>query len=221
MIYSVIPVKKNSDRVSNKNFRPIHNGKSLLDIKLQHLQKSKLIKKTFISSDFLQLKKLEKKNSKLKFVYRKKKYCNNIISWSDMIYNVVKSLPCSNNSILVWSHTTSPFFSRFDEAINKFKKSEKKGYDSLFASTRFNGFLLDSSLNPVNYQWGLWHKYSQYLSKYHTINGALFIARKQTMLDAKYVIGKFPINFDCNNKESIDIDNEEDFEYASYLLNKI
>ena len=52
-----------------------------------------------------------------------------------MIYNVVKSLPCSNNSILVWSHP-SPFF-KIDEAINKFKKIEKKGYDSLFASARF------------------------------------------------------------------------------------
>ena len=220
MIYSVIPVKKNSDRVLNKNFRPIHDGYSLLDIKLQHLQKTNSIKKTFISSDYVKLKKLEKNNSKLKFIYRKKNYCNNIISWSDMIYYVVKSLPCPNNSILVWSHTTSPFFSRIDEAIDKFKKSEKKGYDSLFTSTKFKGFLLDSSLNPVNYQWGFWHKYSQYLSKYHTINGALFVARKQTMLDAKYVIGKNPINFDCDNRESIDIDNEEDFEYAAYLLNK-
>ena len=101
MIYSIIPVKKNSDRVLNKNFRPIQDGYSLLDIKLQHMQKSKSIKKTFISSDYIKLKKLEKSNSKLKFVHRKKKYCNNIISWSDMIYYVVKSLPCPNNSILV------------------------------------------------------------------------------------------------------------------------
>ena len=39
MIVSVIPVKKTSDRVINKNFRPIFKKQSLLDIKVDQLKK--------------------------------------------------------------------------------------------------------------------------------------------------------------------------------------
>ena len=212
MIVSVIPVKKTSDRVINKNFRPIFKKQSLLDIKVDQLKKSNYIKKIFISSDFKKLKHYEKNNKNIFFINRKKKFCNNIISWSEMIYNVVYNLPCSNNSIIVWSHTTSPFFYRFDDAIKYFLKNEKKGYDSLFSTEKFKGFLIDKSLSPVNYQWGYWHKYSQFLSPYYLINGAIFILRKKTILDSKYIIGKNPINFECTSRESLDIDNEEDFE---------
>jgi len=220
MIYAIIPVKKKSDRVENKNFRKIFKNSSILDIKIQQLSKSKIINKIFLSSDYLKLKSFERNNNKIKFIYRPKKFCNNIISWSDMIHHVVDSTPCSDKSIIVWAHTTSPFFNRIDQAINKFKRYEKKGYDSLFTTSKFNGFLLNQDLTPINYQWGYWHKYSQYLSDYHSINGALFIARKKTMINARYVIGKNPINFNCTQSESIDIDNNEDFNYASYLLNK-
>ena len=68
MIFAVIPVKKNSDRVSNKNFRPIFKNQSLLDIKIQQIDKSKLIKKIFISSDSSELKLYERgRNTHISF----------------------------------------------------------------------------------------------------------------------------------------------------------
>ena len=137
-----------------------------------------------------------------------------------MISHVIESLPIKMNDLVLWCHTTSPLFDNFEKAINQFMLNEKKGYDSLVTTTRYNGFLLDQNLNPLNYQWGKWHKYSQFLkSKFYSVNGALFIARKKTFLKYDYVIGSNPTNFICTEKESIDIDNDIDFQYAQFLLN--
>ena len=217
MIYAVIPVKHKSERVNNKNFRPFIDNKSILDIKIEQLLKLKFLKKIFISSN---KKSLSIYNSpKIQLISRANKFCNNKISWSEMISHVIESLPIKMNDLVLWCHTTSPLFDNFEKAINEFMLKEKKGYDSLVTTTRYNGFLLDQNLNPLNYQWGKWHKYSQFLkSKFYSINGALFIARKKTFLKYDYVIGNNPTNFICTEKESIDIDNDIDFKYAQFLL---
>ena len=71
-----------------------------------------------------------------------------------MISHVIESLPIKMNDLVLWCHTTSPLFDNFEKAINQFMLNEKKGYDSLVTTTRYNGFLLDQNLNPLNYQWG-------------------------------------------------------------------
>ena len=47
----VIPVKKTSDRVKNKNFKVFYKNKSLFQLLIQKLQKSKYVKNIFISSN--------------------------------------------------------------------------------------------------------------------------------------------------------------------------
>ena len=60
-IIAVVPVKKNSDRVNNKNFRKFYKGKSLFDLLLEKLLSSKNINKIYISSNNIALKnKVEK-----------------------------------------------------------------------------------------------------------------------------------------------------------------
>ena len=69
-------------------------------------------------------------------------------------------------------------------------KFKKNGYDSLVAVNKFNGFLLNDRLYPINYNWGKWHDYSQNLPNYYTVNGALFISTASSILDLNYLIGK-------------------------------
>ena len=47
----VIPVKKTSERVKNKNFRKFYNNKSLFHLLISKLRKSQLVKNIFISSN--------------------------------------------------------------------------------------------------------------------------------------------------------------------------
>ena len=58
------------------------------------------------------------------------------------------------NDLVLWCHTTSPLFDNFEKAINQFMLNEKKGYDSLVTTTRYNGFLFRSKLKSFKLSMG-------------------------------------------------------------------
>ena len=219
MNIAIIPVKHKSERVKNKNFRPFFENLSLLEIKIRQLLSSKIYDKIIISSNSIVAKKISKKYG-CKFVSRDNKYSNNITSWSEVITNVVENANLKHNDTVSWCHVTSPLFNEYRKAITKFQKSKKKGFDSLVAVNKFNGFLLNESLYPVNYNWGKWHNYSQNLPKYFNVNGALFILNVSTILNLNYLIGKKPDKYVCSDYTSIDIDNDVDFEIAKIIFRK-
>ena len=65
----VIPVKKTSDRVKNKNFREFYKKQSLFQLLIKKLQKSKFVKNIFISSNKTSIEK-EVNSIGCKFIYR-------------------------------------------------------------------------------------------------------------------------------------------------------
>ena len=214
----VIPVKKKSDRVKDKNFRNFFKGKSLFNLLIEKLLKSSFVDDIYISSNNTEI---EKKVTKLgcKFVYRENKYCNNIIPWSDMIYHTVKSLPIKSDDNLAWCHTTTPLFDNYDQAIQKYFNDKKKyKNDGLVVVSSFNEFIVSEKKKPVNYSWGPWHKYSQDLEKLYTVTGSMFISKKINFLDNRYVISKNPSYFEVSRYESLDIDDIFDFELAKLLI---
>ena len=50
-IVAIIPVRKNSQRIKNKNFLSFYKGKSLLELKIEQLKKVKNIDEIVVSSD--------------------------------------------------------------------------------------------------------------------------------------------------------------------------
>ena len=61
-IVAVIPIRKNSQRIKNKNFINFYKGKSLLEIKIEQLKKIKEIDQIVISSDSPKAEKIAKKH---------------------------------------------------------------------------------------------------------------------------------------------------------------
>ena len=88
MNIAIIPVKHESERVKNKNFKNFFNNYSLLEIKIKQLILSKAFNKIVISSNSPLAKKLAIRY-KCNFVKRSSKFSNNITPWSDVITNVV------------------------------------------------------------------------------------------------------------------------------------
>ena len=60
-IVAIIPIRKNSQRIKNKNFRKFFNNKSLLEIKIEQLKKVKLIDKMVVSSDSKKAEQISRK----------------------------------------------------------------------------------------------------------------------------------------------------------------
>ncbi len=213
----VIPVKKTSDRVKNKNFRVFHKKKSLFQLLIQKLQKSKYVKNIFISSNKTSIEK-EVNSIGCKFIYREDKYCNNVIPWSEMIYHTVNSLPIDMEDDLAWCHTTTPLFDRYDDAFKTYFKNLKSKNDGLVVVSSFNEFIVNENKKPINYSWGPWHQYSQNLEKLYTITGTMFASKKLNFLKNRYVISKNPLFYEISRYESLDIDDNYDFELAKLLI---
>ncbi len=213
----VIPVKKTSDRVKNKNFRVFYKKKSLFQLLIQKLQKSKYVKNIFISSNKTSIEK-EVNSIGCKFIYRDDKYCNNVIPWSEMIYHTVNSLPIDMEDDLAWCHTTTPLFDRYDDAFKTYFNNSKSKNDGLVVVSSFNEFIVNENKKPINYSWGPWHQYSQNLEKLYTITGTMFASKKLNFLKNRYVISKNPLFYEISRYESLDIDDNYDFELAKLLI---
>ena len=62
-IVAIIPIRKNSQRIKNKNFKNFYKGKSLLEIKIHQLKKVKKIDEIIVSSDSINAERIAKKNN--------------------------------------------------------------------------------------------------------------------------------------------------------------
>jgi len=220
-IVAVIPVKHVSERVESKNFRDFYQGQSLLDIKIMQLKQSNVFDEIYISSDSPKAEKAASEHG-VEFLKRDVSLCNNITPWSDVIYEVVSSLPSSGQTHVAWCHTTSPIFSDFKSPVQKYiEVTKNEAANGLVAVSECKEFILDGNGNPVNYFWGPWHKYSQHLKKHFFVSGALFMAQKTEMMKNRYVISTNPYLYEAMPLESIDIDSEFDYEFARYSYNNL
>jgi CMP-N-acetylneuraminic acid synthetase len=217
-VVAVVPVKATSDRVQAKNFREFYEGKSLFDLLLDKLLASSEIDQVYVSSNAIDLKD-RVESSGARFVQREDALCNNEVPWSDVIAHVAESIPEENDVPLLWCHTTSPLFGDYDNAVRKYMQESGEGeYDGLVAVAKLSEFVVSEKRQPLNYSWGPWHKYSQYLDKLYAITGGLFIAQKQEMIRNRYVISKNPYFFEVSPLEAIDVDTQYDFELAKILM---
>lgn len=213
---AIVPVKDKSDRVVSKNFRPFSEGKSLLETKLIQLMKSGVYDEIYVSSDSPDAQRIAK-SLQVKFVERRVQFCNNVVPWSDVIVEVLASIPEAGDCVISWCHVTSPTFDLYSDAIKAYGDAVSKGHDGLIAVNRFSDFLVTSRGRPFNYSWGRWHEYSQDLEPLYRVTGALFMATKDTMMANKYVASLKPYLFECSSFHAVDVDTDFDFNLAKVL----
>lgn len=220
-LVAVIPVKHTSERVISKNFRPFYKGKSLLDLKIEQLKNTSLIDRIYVSSNSPDAREACTKYG-VEFIPRSDSLCNNITPWSEVIYEIINSVPVSDKTHVAWCHTTSPNFDCFEKAIAEYFSAIENGkLNGLVAVSSCKEFIVDDMANPVNYSWGPWHKYSQDLRAYFFVSGALFLTSKAEYLRNRYVVSSSPHLFVASAEASIDIDTEFDFEYAQYVYRRL
>ncbi len=211
---ALVPVREGSERVKNKNFRNFYKNKSLFDIKISQLKKSKFFDKIYVSSDSNKVKKLCKTFG-VDFVKRDPKMCTgHKNTWPIILSHILTTIP--GNPYIVWALTTSPLFDRFDEAISKFNSLKKN--DSLVGVLPKKNFYINKYGKGINFNPGPWHPYSQELEVYYEVTGSVYIATKQNMLKWSYWFGVKPVLFEIKNDEAIDVDTQKDFDLAKKIF---
>lgn len=212
-IVALVPVREGSQRVKGKNFIEFSEGKSLLDIKIEHLKNAKCFDHIYISSDSPRVEEIAKKN-KVEFLKRDSLMCQADVLLSDVITHIMTTIP--GDPIVTWALVTSPLFKNFAPAVKKFMSVQNK-HDSLAAVLPKKSFFLNAHGRGINYNPGWWHPYSQQLETYYEVTGACYIGAKSDMIKWNYWFGVKPFLFEVSSLESVDVDTQADYEFAQKI----
>lgn len=213
----LIPVKTNSKRVANKNFREFYKGDSLLDILLKKIVKFFKTEDIYISCDD-PLKKDVADKYCVNFLLREKKLTYNETPMSDVIPSIIKQIP--DNDEVAWILVTDPIFNEHERVLQTWNMIDHSIYDSLAVVYPIKHYLLDSNYQPIDFGFGENHIPSQELKPKYQLNHTMFICNREVYFENKYYIGNTPYWYHANSYPS-DIDTETDFRIVQAIYERI
>jgi CMP-N-acetylneuraminic acid synthetase len=216
MITALLPMKANSERIPNKNFKTI-SGKPLFAWMLEVLCNLDIVDRVIINTDAnTDLFRGYLENSKTILRKRSLDLCGDLVSMNKIIEDDISS---DKNNIFLMTHTTNPLISTetFKKAIEIFNKRDKSLFDSLYSTTKFQGRFYYEGSVAINHNPDELLR-TQDLPPVYLENSCLYLFERDTFLQTKTRIGKKPILFVTPQLESVDIDTEDDWLVASLLL---
>ena len=217
-VVALLPIKHESERVPNKNFRKI-NGLYLFEHILKKLLLSELIDHVVINTDSSRVQNILKKK-KYANVYvhlRPKEICGNYVSMNKIIEHDIKLI---DSDIFIQTHSTNPLLklSTINSAVNSYI-SNRHDYDSVFSVSKVQKRFYDKDCLPFNHDPNMLT--TQHLDPLFEENSCLYIFCKNSFLqNNKNRIGKKPLMFETEKIESLDIDTEEDLLIVKSFFNK-
>ena len=214
MITALIPIKRNSQRIPNKNFLEI-NSKPLFFWIIDSLLNSEFVDEIVINyDDDYTLQEVSKYFDSIKFCKRPDKLLGDDISMNKIIESSLKD--CTNETI-IQVHTTSPLLKTktIDKAI-KFHLDKKQ---DIFSVNKLYERFYDKDLRPINHDINTLVQ-TQDLEPLYVENSALYIFTKENFRQSNNRINDKSDIFEVIFPENIDIDNFEDFELARIFLEK-
>ena len=215
---ALLPIKSESQRVPNKNFKTLKN-KALFIWILEKLISINEIDQVIINTDAV--KKVKNKlgdkiNKKIIIKQRIDKLKGNEISMNKIIKD---DLNDSKNNDIIMTHATNPLLTKnfISKCITKYKRSIKKSFDSLVTFDQFNGRFFDHNFKPLNHRADQLIQ-TQDLKPLYFENSNLYIFSKKSFKKKNNRIGNKP-NFMITPREiSLDIDNKADWKIAEKLI---
>lgn len=205
---AILPLRKNSKRIKNKNILKLKK-KPLYCYILNTLLKSKYIKKIIISTDY-NFKFANKKIVKHLRPKNLRSNCNINLVIKDVLNNY-------DSKDFIQVHATNPLLKTktLDNAIKFYKKN--KDIDSLFGVSKFQKRLWTRNITPFNHKKNN-SPTTQDLNILYEENSCFYIFSKKSFIKSSNRIGITPGIYKVSKIESIDIDDNEDFEIAKLLL---
>ena len=209
-IVAMVPVRAGSTRVPNKNVRKFADT-NLLELKLKTLKKIKEISQIVVSTDCKIAADIAH-NENVKIQWRNKYFAGSNITNDEHWLHIAETSP---GKLIFLAQVTSPFLrlSTMQNAINTFLYSNK--YDSLNSVSIEKKFLW-KDMEPINYDVNVTPK-SQDLPDIFSLNFAITIIQKMTMIKRKNVVGFKPSFLFLDKIESLDIDDLIDFKIAELI----
>lgn len=215
---ALLPIKSESQRVPNKNFKSLNN-KALFKWILEKLISIHQIDQIIINTDAVKKvkNKLGKKISrKIIIRERKRKIRGNEVPMNKIIADDLQE---SLNENIIMTHATNPLLTKefILKCTVKYKNSIKKNYDSLVTFDKFYGRFFDYKFKPINFKTGELIQ-TQKLKPLYFENSNLYLFSKKSFKKKNNRIGNKPFFMITPKELSLDIDNKEDWKIAEKLI---
>lgn len=209
-IIALVPVKKYSNRVPNKNFSKFYDGKSLLKITLEKLSRIDLIDSIFVFSSS-EIDSSELEETRALYLNRSPSLDTDLTSMNQIIEEFISKV---NADIYVLIHVTSPFISEIaiQKGINSILED---GYDSSFSVIRKQEFYWNEKNEP-NYNLDFIPR-TQDLPPIYIETSGFYAFRKDVFVKYYRRIGVTPYMVNIGNIEAIDIDDVDDYKLAQIV----
>lgn len=213
---AIIPARGGSKRLTNKNILLL-DGIPLIAHSIMYAQKnSAIIDGVFVSTDDEKIKEIAFKYG-AKVINRPKELSGDLEPTVSALKHCLESVNDESIENVFLLQPTNPLrpLNLLQEA---FKVYESNNCNSLFTVTRnyqkFGKIIADKFI-PFNYVLG---QRSQDLEPLYYENGMLYISKKSVILQDT-IVTKNAFPYEINHPFSaVDIDTQEDFDYAEYLL---
>ncbi len=212
----IIPARGGSKRLPGKNILPL-GGIPLMVHSIRYAQQHPFIEAVYVSTDDAEIKAVALAHG-AKVVDRPEHLSGDFEPTVSALKHVLEVVGAGVENVILLQ-VTNPL--RPDTLLKQaFLKYEEGEYDSLFTVTRNHqkfGKIANDKFIPFNYEIG---QRSQDLEPLYYENGLLYITKASVILQNE-IITKEAFPLEVNHPfADVDIDTQEDFDYAEFLLNK-
>ena len=203
-----VPCQVSSTRVQQKNIRKFYDEDSLLDIKLKQLLQCFSSDQIYVSSEGSAVANICRKYS-VNFIQRPTHLTGNKIYQKDLIQHFAENtVGCE---FVYWVQVTDPFFDEFNEFSNFCQTID----GSACVCTKLQKHAVYQG-HPVNFLYGDWHKVTQDINPILIPRWSAFFNPRDVLLEVGYQFG-LKQNWFYTNKPMVDIDTQDDFDFAQDL----
>ncbi|WP_287447110.1 acylneuraminate cytidylyltransferase family protein [Altererythrobacter sp.] len=214
---ALLPMKANSERVKGKNFREFA-GKPLFRWILESLLSVDAIDRVVINTDARQVLAdhgLEDgaENGRVMIRDRKPEICGDLVSMNLVLADDVENVPAKT---YLMTHTTNPLLTSetIASAIEQYSKGVASGAaDSLFTVNPIQTRFYRADGSAINHDPDNLIR-TQDLELWLEENSNLYVFNKDSFAKTNARIGASPILFQMDSTESIDIDDQAQWELA-------
>lgn len=201
--------KMHSTRCPGKHHKEFHNGKTLVDIKIEQLLRSGA-DHVYVSTNDPDVNNTDH----VTYVGREERYCDETsTSFDEVMAEIYRTVPIDDEQVAVFTFTMCPLFARYDEMYKAYVES---GVNQL-AVYPAKHYFLDVRKRGVNFMFGHWHPYSQGIDPVYQLPYCGLMAKMKDLRACGYTITREFDYFEIDTFENLDIDTEEEFQVAQML----
>jgi CMP-N-acetylneuraminic acid synthetase len=216
-IVALVPMRHHSQRVADKNFRPLA-GRPLFHYILNTLQGVPEIEAVLVDTDSQPIMDgLRERFPSVRVVPRPEHLRADATSMNEVLAYDTSQVEAD---FYLQTHSTNPLLKAetVSRAIQQFLAAYPT-YDSLFSVTRLQTRLYDQIGRALNHNPAILLQ-TQDLPPVYQENSCLYIFSRATLLDRRNRLGERPLMFEIDAAEAWDIDNQLDFEITDFLMSR-